>query len=354
MLLIDGSYREGGGQIIRTALAFSVLTQKPFRAVKIRHKRPKPGLKYQHLSCIQALEKLANARVDGAHLGSQAIEFFPGPVKPGVLSLDIGTAGSITLLLQSLLLPVVFAGGNVKLKLTGGTDTKWSIPMDYFEQVILPVFEELAIFRIQEVRRGYYPKGQGFLELSATPRINFHKTAGTDELISLIRAKVPSIRLTARSELLDIKGLSSASQQLKSSDVARRQAQGALRKIGDLCPVAIKEEYMQTASIGTVITLWAKFQDTKVRMGADALGEKGVPSEKIGEAAAARLLEFLNSDAVVDPHLADNIIPLLALIGGSMKTTKITGHILSNIYVCEKFLNVRFKVDAQKNLITVS
>ncbi len=354
MLLIDGSYREGGGQIIRTALAFSVLTQKPFRAVKIRHKRPKPGLKYQHLSCIQALEKLANARVDGAHLGSQAIEFFPGPVKPGVLSLDIGTAGSITLLLQSLLLPVVFAGGNVKLKLTGGTDTKWSIPMDYFEQVILPVFEELAIFRIQEVRRGYYPKGHGFLELSATPRINFHKTAGTDELISLIRAKVPSIRLTARSELLDIKGLSSASQQLKSSDVARRQAQGALRIIGDLCPVAIKEEYMQTASIGTVITLWAKFQDTKVRMGADALGEKGVPSEKIGEAAAARLLEFLNSDAVVDPHLADNIIPLLALIGGSMKTTKITGHILSNIYVCEKFLNVRFKVDAQKNLITVA
>ena len=354
MLQIDGSYREGGGQILRTALAFSVLTQKPFRVHKIRHKRPKPGLKYQHLSCIQALEKLANARVDGAYQGSQEIEFFPGPVKPGFLSQDIGTAGSITLLLQSLLLPVVFAGGNVKLRLTGGTDTKWSIPLDYFKQVILPVFEELAIFRIHEVHRGFYPKGQGLLELSAKPRINFQNTADTDELIHLIRANVPSIRLTARSELVEIKGLSSASQQLKSADVARRQAQGALRIIGDLCPVTIKEEYMQTASIGTVITLWAIFQDTKIRMGAEALGKKRVPSEKIGEAAAVKLLAFLNSNAVVDPHLADNIIPLLALMGGSIKTTEITGHILSNMYVCEKFLNVRFKVDAQKKLITVA
>ena len=353
MLLIDGSYGEGGGQIIRTALAFSVLTQTPFQAVKIRDKRPKPGLKYQHLSCIQALEKLANARAEGAHQGSQALAFYPGYVKPGVLSLDIGTAGSITLLLQSLLLPVVFAGGNVTLKLTGGTDTKWSIPLDYFKQVILPVFEELAIFRIQKIRRGYYPKGQGFVELSATPRIKFHKAAGADELIHMIRAKTSPIGLSTRSKLLEIKGLSSASQQLKSADVARRQVQGALEKIGDLCPVAIKKEYRQTASIGTVITLWANFQDPSVRMGADALGEKGVTSEKIGAAAATRLLEFLNSDAVVDPHLADNIIPLLALMGGSMKTTQITGHIRSNIYVCEKFLGVRFTVDAQKSLITV-
>jgi RNA 3'-terminal phosphate cyclase len=141
---------------------------------------------------------------------------------------------------------------------------------------------------------------------------------------------------------------------LKSADVARRQAQGAQRLIGDLCPVRIKEQYMRTASIGTVITLWANFYKSKMRIGADALGEKGVPAEKIGEAAATRLLDYLNSDAVVDPHLADNIVPLLALTGGNLITTKITGHILSNIYVCEKFLNVRFTVDNQKNLITVN
>ena len=186
------------------------------------------------------------------------------------------------------------------------------------------------------------------------PHINFYNIKGTDDLIRNVRAKIPSIQLTVREKLLEINGLSSASQQLKSAGVARRQAQGAQRLIGDLCPVKIKEQYMRTASIGTVITLWANFHKAKVRIGADALGEKGVPAEKVGEAAAARLLDYINSDAVVDPHLADNIIPLLALSGGSLKTTKITGHILSNIYVCEEFLNVRFTVDHQKNLIEVN
>ena len=353
MLLIDGSYQEGGGQIIRTALALSVLTQKPFRAVKIRHKRPKPGLKHQHLSCIRALEELANTRVDGARPGAQAIEVLPGLATAGTLTLDIGTAGSIPLMLQSLLLPAMFAGGSVRLNLTGGTDTKWSMPLDYLERVVLPVFNDLATFRIRVTRRGYYPKGHGRLNLTVTPRIQFHDPVGTEELIRKVRARIPSIRLTTREKLLKINGLSSASQQLKNADVARRQAQGAQRMIGDLCPVNIKKEYMRTASIGTVITLWAEFQNAKVRIGADALGEKGVPAEKIGEAAAAKLMAYLESGAVVDPHLADNIIPLMALTGGRLKTTEITDHIRSNIYVCEQFLNVHFKVDAQKNLVSV-
>jgi len=354
MLLIDGSYEEGGGQIIRTALALSVLTQKPFRAVKIRHNRPKPGLKNQHLSCIQALNKLANATANGAYPGSEVIEFSPGRVKPETLSLDIGTAGSITLLLQSILLPAMLAEGNVRLKISGGTDTKWSIPLDYFIQVILPVFEILASVKVQAFRRGYYPKGQGFLDLLVTPHFNFSEAADPGELINLVRAKVPAFRLNRRSELSDIEGISSASQPLKPADVARRQAQGAVRRIGGLFPVTITEEYMQTASIGTVITLWADFEDKKVRLGADALGEKGIRAEKIGEKAAARLLDLLKSDAAVDLHLADNMIPLLALVGGSIKTTEITGHILSNIYVCERFLDVRFKVDFHKNQISVS
>lgn len=354
MLLIDGSYKEGGGQIIRTAMALSVLTQKPFQAVNIRHKRPRPGLKHQHLTCIRALQKLANARAVGVHLGSEMIEFFPGRVRPGLLSLNIGTAGSITLLLQSLMVPVIFADGTVRLKITGGTDTKWSIPMDYFVNVILPVFEIFSSVKIQRIRRGYYPKGQGFLELLITPRFNLQNTGNFDEFISLLRARVPSFSFTVRSALSEIRGVSAASQQLKRADVARRQAQGAVQRIAGLFPITIEEQYEQTASIGTVITLWADFRDTTVRIGSDALGEKGVRSEKIGEAAAVKLLDFLNSDAAVDPHLADNMIPLLALVGGSIKTTEITGHILSNIYVCEKFLDVRFSVNDEKNQLTVN
>lgn len=354
MLHIDGSYREGGGQIIRTALALSILTQKPFRAENIRHKRPKPGLKNQHLSCINALEQLAHAQAEGARLGSEMIEFIPAKVKPGILSLDIGTAGSITLLLQSLLLPCIFADAEVRLVIQGGTDTKWSIPIDYFTNIILPFFEEFASVRIQKVRRGYYPKGRGIVEMLIKPRASTHEASSIDALITQIRNTAPPIHLIAKPKLLAIKGISSASRELQRAEVAHRQAYGAARKIGNLYPVEIAEEYVPTASIGTVITLWTNTEQGKVTMGASALGKKGVPAETIGESAATRLLHTLNTEAAVDRHLADNIIPLLALVGGTIKTTEITDHILSNVYVCEKFLNLSFKIDQKNNQISVS
>jgi RNA 3'-phosphate cyclase len=310
-------------------------------------------LKNQHLSCIHALQKLARAKIDGAYPGSEAIEFFPGPLNPATVWLDIGTAGSIPLLLQSLLLPVMLGDGTVRLKIKGGTDTKWSIPIDYFVNLILPTFAELATVRIHQICRGFYPKGQGFLDVSITPRLKAHKSDDPDRLLDSVRSKAAPLNLALRSQLIDIQGVSAASQQLRGADVARRQAQGALKKIGGLCPLVIKEEYAKTASIGTVITLWANFLGTKGRLGADALGKRGVPSEKIGETAANKLLDFLNTAAAIDPHLADNIIPLLAIVGGGIRTSEITGHILSNMYVCEKFLNVRFTVDMQKNQITV-
>jgi RNA 3'-phosphate cyclase len=353
MLHIDGSYMEGGGQIVRTALALSILTQKPFRAENIRHNRPKPGLKNQHLSCINALEQLADAQTEGARLGSEVIEFIPAKIKPGILSLDIGTAGSITLLLQSLLLPCIFADGEVKLVIQGGTDTKWSIPIDYFTNVILPFFEEFALIRIQKMRRGYYPRGQGIVEMLIKPHAGAHEAGNIDALTTRARNQVPAIHLTAKPRLLAIKGISSASRELKHAEVAHRQAHGATRKIGNLYPVEIAEEYRATASVGTVITLWANFEQDKATIGATALGKKGVPAETIGKSAATRLLHFLNTGAAVDKHLADNIIPLLALVGGTIKTTEITGHILANVYVCKKFLNLSFKIDQQKRQISV-
>ncbi len=354
MLHIDGSYMEGGGQILRTALALSMLTQKSFRAEKIRHNRPKPGLKNQHLCCINALKQLSGARAEGVRLGSELIEFIPAKIIPGILSLDIGTAGSIALLLQSLLLPCMFCGDEVRFKIKGGTDTKWSIPIDYFRHVILPFFEEFASIRFKKVRRGYYPRGQGLVDLSIKPHFSFHESGNIDSLISQLRRKVPAVRLTARSKLMSIKGISSASYELKRAEVARRQANSATRIIGNLCPVEIAEEYMTTASIGSVMTLWANFEQNPVTIGAGELGKKGVRAETIGASAASRLLKILNSDAAVDKHLADNIIPLLALVGGTIKTTEITGHILSNIYICEKFLNLNFKIDYQNKQISIA
>ena len=144
MIELDGSYLEGGGQIVRTALALSCITQKAFEVTNIRKGRKKPGLKNQHLFCIKALEELCNAKTGHAELGSEKLRFIPGKIKPKTLSIDIGTAGSISLLLQSLFIPTIFAKSKIKIKITGGTDVSWSPQFDYLQQVIIPQLRKYA------------------------------------------------------------------------------------------------------------------------------------------------------------------------------------------------------------------
>lgn len=351
MIHIDGSHMEGGGQILRTALALSTLTRRPFVIEKIRRHRPRPGLKAQHLSCIAALKQLAAAQVQGAQPGASRLSFHPQPVVSGTLALDIGTAGSITLLLQSLLLPSMFADGTIKLCISGGTDTKWSIPADYFAHVILPFINRFAAVKIHEIRRGFYPRGQGKLELTITPRFCYNHFENLAAFLAQLRNTVSPLRLTMQPELDHIEGRSVASLKLKDARVAERQADGAARILGDRFSLRIENEYAHSASVGTVITLWAVSRQAVVFMGADALGEKGRRAEDVGAAAADRLLNLLKSDAAVDIHLADNLIPLMALCGGEIKTEKITGHIRSNIYVCEKFLGAGFRINEKENII---
>ena len=146
LIRLDGSYLEGGGQIVRTALALSMLTQQPFSIDKIRVGRPTPGLKAQHLNCIQALLQLTNGKANavGAELGSTKLDFFPAKIVKSKLEIDIGTAGSTTLLLQSLLPVLVLGKKNITLTITGGTDTKWSPTFDYLKEVILPPLSAFA------------------------------------------------------------------------------------------------------------------------------------------------------------------------------------------------------------------
>jgi RNA 3'-phosphate cyclase len=353
MITIDGSHMEGGGQILRTTLALSTLTRQPFVIEKIRRNRPRPGLKAQHLSCIDALKQLASAEVQGAKLGASTLSFMPQAVVSGKLVLDIGTAGSITLLLQALLLPCMFADGTVKLCITGGTDTKWSIPADYFAAVILPFLNKFATVEIDEIRRGFYPRGRGKLELTIIPRLRLNHLKNFDAFWAQVRNHVSPIQFASQPEIDHIEGRSVASSKLKDARVAERQADGAARIFGDRYPLSIEKEYCRTASVGTVITLWAVSRQGLVFMGADALGERGRRAEDVGAAAADRLLNLLKSDAAVDSHLADNLIPLMALCGGQIKTEKITGHIRSNIYVCEKFLETGFRIQEKENKIIV-
>ena len=353
MIYIDGSYMEGGGQIVRTALALSTLTGRPFRVDNIRHNRPKSGLKRQHISCIDALKQLTNAEFEGSRPGSVWLEFFPGKICGQSIFVDIGTAGSITLLLQSLLLPCLFAAAPVRIELKGGTDTKWSIPIDYFDQVILPYFNKFAACKINAVKRGYYPKGQGKVDITISPRRHLKNFKNLKELVADLKKSVSEFVLEGKPKVTEIRGISSASQHLKGAQVAERQARGAAEVLEQEYSVTIRCEYQNTASAGSVVTLWTASEACSGIAAADALGEKGVRAEKVGAAAAQKLLAVLNSNAVVDQHLADNLVPLLALVGGTFVTDKITGHIRSNMYACEKFLDVSFCIDENENRITV-
>lgn len=350
MIKLDGFYLEGGGQIARTALALSTLISKPFELSNIRKGRPTPGLKNQHLFCIKALEELSNAKTQGASLGSTALSYSPGKIKGRTLSINIGTAGSISLLLQSLIIPSTFADSKVRLKITGGTDVKWAMPFDYFTKLFLPQIKKYADIETKLGKRGYYPKGSGKVDIKIKPKFNLESIK-----------EAPKIELMDQGALIQIKGISHASSDLQEANVAERQARAAKSVLNKLnCPIKIQTEYSETLSTGSGITLWAIFSkdgeeidfNNPVILGSDCLGEKGKKAEIVGKEAAEKLISEINSEAAVDLHLADNLIPFLALIGGRIKVSKISNHTLTNIYVCEQFLNKTFEVDKEKNIIT--
>ncbi len=344
---------EGGGQILRTALALSVLTGRPFRAERIRRNRPAPGLKPQHLSAIQALIRMSGARVRGAAAGAGEVELVPGPLTPGDYSFDIGTAGSVTLMMQALLLPCVFAGGQTTLTIRGGTDTRWSIPVDYFTHLIMPVFQRFCRIETMGMQRGFYPKGQGMLKVRVRPDVPAAASKDIDSWRRAVRRMSGGLDVSARCQPVAVKGISAASEFLAKARVAERQAESAGAVLRSSLPVDIRAEYCRSASPGTVITLWTVDSDGRALVGADALGEKGKPAEEVGHEAVRRLMETLRTEAAVDVHLADNLIPLLAIAGGTIKTARITDHIRANVYVCERFLDVRFRIDEAAALVAV-
>ena len=349
MIKLDGSYLEGGGQIVRTALALSTILQKPFEVKNIRKGRQKPGLKNQHLFCIKSLEKLCNAKTEGAELGSTYLKYEPGKIKAKTISVDIGTAGSITLLLQSLLIPSILADSQVRLKIIGGTDTKWSPQFDYFNNIIIPQLRRYADIEASLVKRGYYPKGQGKVEIKISPKFNLENIK-----------EAPKINLIEQHKIIQLKGISHASLDLQKARVAERQAKAAKLFLNNInCPIDIQAQYQDTLSTGSGITLWAIFSKdpdeidflNPIRLGSDSLGERGKRAEDVGKEAAEQLLKEIETKAPVDKHLADNLIPFLALTGGKIKVSEITNHTLTNIYACEQFLGKIFKVNKGNDIV---
>lgn len=353
--------------MLRTALAFSSLTLQPFEIVNIRKGRPNPGLQPQHLACIKALEELCNASSEGAAVGSTAVKFFPGKPQSRTLSVDIGTAGSVTLLLQALLLPAMFAPGKVRLKLTGGTDVSHSQPVDYFRSVFLPHLGSFGKLDFSLLQRGYFPKGNGRVELEIKPAFHLNDFDTFTDLRAELQQQLPKINLTERGKLLKISGVSHASADLKPAEVAERQAHSAklsvsqqLQKQGISCPIIIRQEYSNSLSTGSGISLFAHFaaagkeepdQVHPIILGSDSLGERGKMAEVVGQEAASALVKEISSGACVDHYLADQLIPFMAIAGKSkILTSEITDHCLTNIFVVEQFIGKCFGVDEEKTV----
>lgn len=322
---IDGSYGEGGGQILRTSIALSVITGRSVRIYNIRANRPNPGLRPQHLHGILALKELSNARVNGVQVGSTVLEFIPGKAEAKHIRVPIKTAGSITLVLQALLPAMAFVGGSFEI--TGGTDVPWSPPVDYLKNVPLFALGKMGLNAELEIkRRGHYPKGGGLVVGKVEP---------WEERKPLKALEWKRIeRFTGISHATNL-----------PSHVAERQAKAAEERLREhySVPVEIEREVSRSLGPGSGVVVWA--ETDKLRLGGDALGKRGKPAEIVGREAADELLEQLASWRAVDKFLADQLIPFLAFAGGEIGVAEVTNHLVTNVWVVEQFLGKTFEVE---------
>lgn len=325
MIEIDGSYGEGGGQILRTAVALSVVTQTPVRIINIRKGRPNPGIRAQHLAGVISVSKLCDGKLRGAEVGSTTLEFHPSEICRSKVDVDISTAGSVGLVLQTIQLACVGAGRKIEVSIRGGaTYGKWAPPLCYVQNVTHPILMRMGYeCRVDVIRDGFYPTG------------------GAEVRVELNPGKLNPLRLTDRGEVLEIRGSSIASESLRDRNVAERQARSAKKLVEN---AEIDVEYVRSECPGSGITLWAITKNSV--LGASALGEAGKRAEKVGEEAASSLLSELRSNAALDRYMGDQVIPYIGLAGNSEVTTsEITMHCRTNIYVVERILGCKFIVE---------
>ena len=338
MLEIDGSHGEGGGQLLRTAVALAAITGRAIRVRGIRARRDQPGLAPQHLAAVRAVAALAAGRTTGLELRSDTLEFHPGGIAGGSHRFDVGTAGSVTLVMQALL-PVMLAGGKpCAATVVGGTDVRAAPPLDYFREVLLPLLGRMgADARLAVRRRGYYPRGGGEVALAVLPAKDIRPldagTAGALERIAGVAhvANLPEhIATRMRSSALD------------RLDRPVR-AEIAVRALGP----------DEATGQGGAIVAWASTEHTIV--GAGRVAERGVRAETLGAAVGDELAADLGAGATLDVHAADQLLVYLALArGGSFATRSLSSHAQTAIWLIGQFLPVHFEVSTAGSLTRVA
>ncbi|NQT87244.1 RNA 3'-phosphate cyclase, partial [bacterium] len=300
---IDGSQGEGGGQIIRTSLALSMITGRPVEFRSIRAGRPKPGLRAQHLTCVKAACRVCSGEVEGAKLGSTSLRFVPGEVRAGTVHFEVGTAGSASLVLQTVFLPLALAGARSIVTIGGGTHVSWSPTHHFLEWHWASLLRRLGLdIELTLTRAGYYPKGGGEIRARILP----------------VRRIAP-LELGPQGRLEQLDGLSMLSNLPRS--IAERQRRQALRRLDDAglaCGIEVKE--FPARGMGTMLLLRTRHEGG-ARACFTALGAKGKRAETVADEAVDDLLAFLDTTGAVDGHTADQLLLPLAFADGPSEYT---------------------------------
>lgn len=328
MIEIDGAHGEGGGQLVRNAAALAAVTGKPARIANIRAKRPNPGLAAQHVAALEALAAVSGATVEGLRPGSRQIVVTPGSPRGGRHRFDVGTAGSVTLVLQACLPAALLAPTPTELTLIGGTDVRWSPPVDYFRFVFLPLLARMGgHVEVEVLRRGYYPRGGGEVRVKVAP------VAGFQPLV-----------VEPPGTLKRIRGIAHAANL--PPDVAQRMRQAAARQFVAIAEAKVEEQTLGNAQAhgqGGAVVLWTEHENTVI--GADALAERGVTAETVGQDAGEEMVSDLRAHASLDVHASDQVLIYAALAKGESRFSarEVSSHALTAMWLLEAFLDVRFE-----------
>jgi RNA 3'-terminal phosphate cyclase (ATP) len=332
LVKIDGSQGEGGGQILRTAISLSAITGKPIEVSNIRANRTNPGLRPQHMAGIRIIADLFHAKSENLKVGAEWIRFSPSDkFEGGSIKFDIGTAGSIPLILMTVVPAVSLSNNSLQIEVTGGTDVKASPTIDYIKHIVAKSYLSIGPkFSVDVLKRGYYPKGGGVVQCTIKPC----KTPGTIELLA--------------TEYLEPKIISVCSQL--PIHVAKRQISSAL--------IALEKKDIRcsnyTASIETSISpgssiLVYSASDFGLYVGGDSIGELGKRAEAVGNEGAMRFLDSTLAQATVDPFLADMLVLPLALSKGRSRyrVGRVTQHLLTSLHVVSQITGCKYSIEQQ-------
>jgi len=350
---IDGSHGEGGGQILRSALSLAILLSKPVEIINIRRGRTKSGLQPQHLTCVNACRDISNAHVEGDEIGSARLRFSPEVTMSGSFTFNVaekrGSAGSTSLILQTLLPPLIFGHHPARLTLMGGTHVPWSPPFHYLKEIFIPVIGRMGVsIELTIDKWGWYPIGGGIVHVAINPLnlpLPLLLKGGKGGLRE--REGLKGLTLEEKGRLTRIWGLSAVSNLPLS--IAERQRSEGLKELKALTvPTDIEVIAAPSPGKGTFFFIVAEYEG--IMAGFSALGAIGKPAEEVAQEACSAFFEYHNSNGAVEPYLADQLIPYTALAGGpsSFTTTRITRHLLTNVWTVRQLMDVDIRIEGRE------